>query len=421
MLAGMNRLGITIAVTALVCVIAPGSAGAAKRPRPTDLGPGQAVTVPVPNAIQVFNDYATPSFRYASQRAVVHYVVLGIDAPPLNDDDDDAVPDYVERVADAADTAITYYERRGFAPILADSGGPDSRPDIYVSRFAPGSFGVAFPAADAQGGAFVAVSNALDPSSARSLGSVYGTVAHELFHLVQFSYFPPAAEPSIPAWALEGMAAAMERRVYADLDDIVSSLQMRRWLDAPQRSMTAQSYGSQALWWFLDTREPRLVPAYLAFVARSPARDAAAALVSIYERVARRSFASAFARFAAWAAGQYGDRLTPIGRLRPRDQAAGSVAPLAIHYLRLARRTRLVSIRFTRGRGRVAVTYEFASEVAGNPAVSRRLDGRVLHGGRQLVYRIPAPLRRNGRFESPTLVVANGDAARPVAYQIATS
>ena len=115
----------------------------------------------------------------------------GVDAPPLNDDDADGVPDYVERVGDAADTAIAYYERRGFARILPDAAGPDVRPDLYISRFAPGYFGVAFPAADAEGGAFVAVSNALDPSPATSLGSLYGTVAHELFHLMQFSYFPP--------------------------------------------------------------------------------------------------------------------------------------------------------------------------------------------------------------------------------------
>ena len=42
--------------------------------------------------------------------------------------------------------------------------------------------------------------------------SVYATVAHELFHLVQFSYFARDAEPSIPTWILEGTAAALETR-----------------------------------------------------------------------------------------------------------------------------------------------------------------------------------------------------------------
>ena len=51
-----------------------------------------------------------------SERIVVHYVVLEINAPPLNDDDADGAPDYVENVGSAADRALAYYERRGLPP-----------------------------------------------------------------------------------------------------------------------------------------------------------------------------------------------------------------------------------------------------------------------------------------------------------------
>jgi hypothetical protein len=404
---------IAMAAAALLAATAA-PATAAKRPRPTDVPPAQVVTEVAPNPFQVFNDYATPPRYYASRRAVVHYVVRGIDAPPLNDDDAGGVPDYVERVGEAADTAIAYYERRGFAPIRADAAGPDDRPDLYVSRFAPGWFGVAFPAADAEGGAFIAVSNALDPSRTESLGSVYATVAHELFHVVQFAYFAPTAEPDLAPWALEGMAAAMEGRVYPELDDIVSSLQLRPWFEAPQRSMTSQTYGAQLLWSFLDERQPRLLPAYL---ARGDGR--AASLASTYERVARAPFAAAFARFAVWTEDQYGDRLTPLRRLSPSATAGGSVAPLAIHYLRLSRSTRSVSLRFARTRGQVALTYRLASARPGYPATTHRL--RVARIGRGLSYAIPGALRRNDRFEAPTLIVANGDPTRPVTYRVTTS
>jgi hypothetical protein len=416
----MKRLGnIAIAAVALLAATAP-PATAAKRARPTDVPPAQVFSQFAPNAIQVFNDYATPARFYTSQRAVVHYVVLGIDAPPLNDDNGDGVPDYVERVGDAADTAIAYYERRGFARIPADAAGPDGRPDLYISRFAPGYFGVAFPAADAEGGAFVAISNALDPSPAESLGSVYGTVAHELFHLVQFSYFPLTADPELAGWALEGMAAAMESRVYPDLDDIVSSLQLRRWFAAPQRSVTSQSYGAQLLWRFLDERQPRLLPSYLARSTRARGDTRGASLASTYERVASAPFAAVFGRFAVWTADWYGDRITPLRRLARRQHAGGSVAPLAIHYLRLSRSTRSVSLRFTRGRGETALMYQLASDRAGFPAAARRLRARLAKGGRGLTYAIPAPLRRNHRFEAPTLVLANGDPAGPVTYRVAT-
>ena len=414
----MRRVGnLAIAAAALLAATAS-PATAAKRPRPTDVPPAQVATDVSPNAIHVFNDYATPPRFHASQRAVVHYVVVGIDAPPLNDDDGDDVPDYVERVAEAADTAIAYYDRRGFARIPADTAGPDVRPDIYISRFAPGYFGVAFPAANAEGGAFVAVSNALDPSPAKSLGSVYGTVAHELFHLVQFSYFPPTADPDLAEWALEGMAAAMESRVYPELDDIVSSLQLRRWFEAPQRSVTTQTYGAQLLWRFLDERQPGLLPAYLARAAHRNAR--AAILVSTYQRAAGAPFAKAFCRFAVWTVDRYGDRLTPLRRLAEGVHAAGSVAPLAIHYLRLSRSTRSVSLRFSRSPGEAALTYQLASDRAGYPSVTRSLRPRVVDGGLELTFAIPASLRANDRLQAPTLVVPNGAAARPVTYSVAT-
>ena len=250
MLGHMKRFGITTALIAALATVLAGAAEA-KRHRPTDAPPGSAVSQLAPNPIQVFNDYVAPPRAHASARAVVYYVAVGVDAPPLNDDDADGVPDYVERVGEAADSAIAYFERRGFARILTDAGGPDGRPDIYISRFAAGYFGVAFPAASSDNGAFVAVANGLDPSPTRSFGSLTGTVAHELFHLVQFSYFRATADPDLPGWALEGMAAAMERRVHPELEDIVSSLQLRRWFEAPQRSITVQSYGTQLLWRFL--------------------------------------------------------------------------------------------------------------------------------------------------------------------------
>jgi hypothetical protein len=409
----MKRVGnIAIAAAALLAATAL-PATAAKRPRPTDVPPAQVVSEVAPNAFHVVNDYATPERFYATERAVVHYVVLGIDAPPLNDDHGDGVPDYVERVGDAADTAIAYYERRGFARILSDAGGPDARPDIYVSRFAPGYFGVAFPAPDAEGGAFVAVSNSLDPSPAKSLGSVYGTVAHELFHLVQFSYFPPSVDPELAGWALEGMAAAMESRVHPDLEDIVSSLQLRRWFESPHRSLTTQTYGAQLLWRFLDERQPRLLHAYLARRG-----DGAASLVSTFERVARAPFAAEFGRFAAWAGDRYWDRLEPFRQLASSTRTGGRVAPFAIHYLRLSQSTRSVSLRFTRNRGESILTYELASERAGEPPVTRRLQPHV--AGRALTYAIPAKLRTNERFGAPTLVIANGDPTRTVAYRVVT-
>ena len=394
-----------LAVALVSAAVLVGDASA-QRPRPTDLPPGDVTTLVAPNDFQVYNDYATPARTYASRRAVVHYVVVGIDAPPLNDDDADGVPDYVERAGEAADTAIAYYERRGFAAILADTAGPDARPDVYVSRFAPGTFGVAFPAADARGGAFVVISNALDPSAEGSLGSLYGTVAHELFHLVQFSYFEPTEEPSIPSWALEGSAAAMEGRVYPELDDIVSSLQLRRWFAQPHRRLTAQSYGAQLFWRYLDEREPRLLPAYLQRLAAPRPGNAAPALAATYARVAGHPFAPVFDRFASWVAGEFAGRVTALRSLRAGARATGRVAPLAIHFVRLSHTAR--TVRVTRGE----LLYELRGESPGDASQTRRVAPRRVGG--TLEFTIP----RSARVGSVTLVVANGETTQSVPYSI---
>jgi hypothetical protein len=415
----MSRFGITAIVAAAAAVLAAAPAHAGERPRPTDAAPSQVVTDVAPNGLAVYDDYATPSRAYASERAVVHYVVLGIDAPPLNDDDGDGVPDYVERVGSAADTAIAYFARRGFAPILPDTGGPDARPDIYVSRFAPGYLGVSYPAALARDGAFVVVSNMLDPSPEGSFGSLYATVAHELFHVVQFSYYPPTEDTPLPSWVLEGTAAAMEGRVYPQVRDLVTSLQLRHWFEAPQRSVTAQSYGAQLLWRYLDEREPGVLPAYLERLAQPRPPEPAAGLAATYARVAGAPFAPAFGRFAAWVESEHAADIRPLRTLAAGGRAGGRVAPLAIHFLRLSRSARSVTLRFTRGRGEAVLTYELRSEYAGEPALTRRVRGRVVAGA--LVYTMPPGLRGSPRLGTPTLVVADGNVSGSVAYSVSVS
>ena len=415
----MKRLGLaSVFAGALLAAAAP-PAHADQRPRPTD-GPPSAVAASLaPNEFQIYNDYGTAGLAYASRRVVVHYVGVGVDAPPLNDDDSDGIPDYVEHIGTAADVAIDYYERRGFTAILPDDAGPDARPDVYISRFTPGYFGVAFPASQARAGAFVVVSNALDPSPERSLGSLYGTVAHELFHLVQFSYFPRSEDPEIPDWVLEGTAAAMEGRVCAGLDDIVTSLQLRRWFDNLQESLTAQTYGSQLLWRYLDERRPRLLPLYLRWLAgRRSADQGAVGLAATYARVSGQPFAAAFGHFAAWVADEYASRITPLRTLAADGRQSGRVAPLAIHVLRLPRSAHVIALRVTQARPTIALTYELESEYAGHAAVTRRLRGHANSNG-ALVFTIPRRLRRNPLLAQVELVIANGDASRPGGYSVA--
>jgi hypothetical protein len=409
----MNALK-QIAIAALgAFLLVPATAAVAgvKRPRPSDVP--AAMTSIAPNDFQLYNDYASPERTYSSRHAVVHYVVLGIDAPPLNDDDSDSVPDYVERVGEAADRALAYYERRGFRPPLPDEAGPDAWPDIYVSRFSPGTLGVSFPAARAEGGAFAVVSNNLDPSPERSFASVYATVAHELFHLVQFSYFGPDTDPAIPTWILEGTAAALEARVNPELDDLVSTIQLSRWFSATERSMTTQSYGAQLLWRRLDTEQPRLLPELFARLAARPVSgEGQHAVASTYARVAGKPFADAFHRFAVSVAADHADDVEPA-----RASRRAVLAPLSVHFLRVTvpstgRST--LTVTFPRGRVGAATTLvcHVASDRAGEPAHARRIAPRVTRGGRTLAFTISAGSRKRA-----LLVLSNGG-ERAVRYAV---
>jgi hypothetical protein len=388
-----------IAVAALgALLLAPTTPAAGyKRPRPSAVP--RAETTVAPNDLQLYNDYASPEWTYASQRAVVHYVVLGIDAPPVNDDDADAVPDYVERVGDAADTALAYYERRGFRLLPADDGGPDARPDIYISRFSPGTLGVSFPAARAEGGAFAVVSNNLDPSGERSFASVYATVAHELFHLVQFSYFGAERDPVIPTWILEGTAAAMETRVYPEVDDLVATIQMRRWFSATEQSITTQSYGAQLLWHQLDSEQPRFLPALLTRLAARPvAGEAQHVVATTYAEISGRPFADAFNRYAVTVAADYADRIDTTTLHR------GVLAPLSVRYLRVA------SGRMTVTGAAATLVYRLESN-PGQPATTRAVAPRADGDGR-LSFTVST-----GPDTTALLVLSNGG-ERPVRYAV---
>jgi hypothetical protein len=268
---------------------------------------------------------------------------------------------------------------------------------------------VALPSGRGQGGAFAVIANNLDPSPERSFASVYATVAHELFHLVQFSYFGHDADPPIPTWILEGTAAALEQRANPELDDLVSTLQLRRWFSATDRSLTEQSYGAQLLWGRLDAEQPRFLPALLARLAAKPvAGEGEHAVTTTYSRVADEPFAPAFHRFALSVARDHADEIEPS-----RASGGRLLAPLSVRYLR-AGGGRTLTVRFPRGDGTAAATllYRVESDVPGRAATMQSVPPRVADGGRTLSFTV-----RSGPRRSAVLVLSNGG-ERPVAYAV---
>ena len=137
--------------------------------------------------------------------------------------------------------------------------------------------------------------------------------------------------------------------MFPELDDLVSTIQLRRWFSATQRSMTTQSYGAQLLWRRLDAEQPRFLPALFARLAARPvAGEGQREVASTYARVTGKPFAEAFHRYAVSVAADYADDLelaAATGR--------GVLAPLSVRYLRAPLRHRAFdAVRHLPGRAR---------------------------------------------------------------------
>src|SRR5699024_5958264 len=112
---------------------------------------------------------------------------------------------------------------------------------------------------------------------------------------------------------LEGTASALETRVNPELDDLVSTIQLRRRFSATGRSMTTQAYGAQLLWRWLDRQHPTLLPVLLRRLAALPeGDDGARSVATTFTRVAGGRFTDAFHRFAVSVAVDHADEIVPV-------------------------------------------------------------------------------------------------------------
>src|SRR6266571_7376056 len=262
--------------------------------------------------------YSTPEAPpVVGAHAVVHYVTTGLDAPPLNDDNGNGVPDYVEEVSTAAETALGYYGSHGFKPAAADTRGPNSLTDIYIEHLPdPGLYGVTFAYNYASGGTFVILSSRLDQSPDVAMGSLDATVAHELFHVIQNAYVPNGR---MPMWVAEGSASAMAALVYPDIHDVVMDQYLDGWLKETWRPLydprfsCNHCYGSAIWWWALERIDPALLPDYLGRLwgyqqAGKPLLWATQPLDEIF---ARHGYASLYRVFSAFSLAVYRGGLDP--------------------------------------------------------------------------------------------------------------
>jgi hypothetical protein len=261
---------------------------------------GAATMVPRPT-------YKTREVTVSSPYVVVHYTRTGPDHPRfMKDDNHNGVPNYIEKLAAAANKAWLWYGHNGFKAPLPDTGGPDTKLDIYVKALPAGVFGVTVPTTEAQGGSFMVIDNQLDEAHLAVHGSLQQTVAHELFHEFQLSYVPNGR---IPHWAAEGSAVAMQTYVYPQVVDAATFTYLDAWLNHPGRSLYDEAqgcvhcYGGALFWRFLFGLGNHVVSEYFGRLygyqqAHKPILQGLQPLDEVLQKRAHSSLYSTFGRFS---------------------------------------------------------------------------------------------------------------------------
>ena len=173
-----------------------------------------------------FEGGAEPAFHDGAEGLVrVHYATTAGDAVPPDDADEDAVPDFVEEVAELAETSWQDLLGRGFRPPVGDGeqppgeNGGDGRFDIYLVDFAQadGNFvaEVCTDAAPIHCSGFFLMDNDLAEFDYDSITEGISVLtSHELFHAVQAAYSIDASQ----AWS-EGTAVWNEEMTFPAQDD----------------------------------------------------------------------------------------------------------------------------------------------------------------------------------------------------------
>ncbi|MGN0064419.1 MAG: MXAN_6640 family putative metalloprotease [Nocardioides sp.] len=170
--------------------------------RPTDDNPGPG------------GAYTVDSERTCGEHTCVHHVPTTADAPPSRA--------WVRRSLRAVEASWTrYVDGLGYrAPLRDGSRGGDGRLDVYLVDLGPGLYGYCAPERRRAGRTatgYCVIDNdfgSADYPSGTPTSNLRVTVAHELFHTVQFAY-----DVREDRWLMEASATWAEERVADAVDD----------------------------------------------------------------------------------------------------------------------------------------------------------------------------------------------------------
>lgn len=155
---------------------------------------------------------------------LIHYDTTGPEVVPLEDNNSNNVPDFVERIGIYCDSARRAYLNLGYLPAPTDNtSGGDGKFDIYL--LAIDAYGATLPEAPADSpwndySSFIEINRNFygitpnnDPDG-DSIGAQKVTCVHEYFHAVQLAY-----NLNADRWWMEASATWMEEALYPIVQD----------------------------------------------------------------------------------------------------------------------------------------------------------------------------------------------------------
>ena len=186
---------------------------------------------------EMLEDRPSLPFSYVSPAGYfrIHYATSGSDAVylPLVDDDSDGIPDYVNKVADIADSVWEFeVNHLGFPAPPPDTGGGDTLKDIYIIGLGSQFYGMTWYEDQItlqSYTSFIEIDNDFnfwpynesDEMESR-LDAARVTIAHEFFHTIHYAmdateYENHGGYDFLPWWEMS--AVWMEEMMYDDIND----------------------------------------------------------------------------------------------------------------------------------------------------------------------------------------------------------
>lgn len=181
----------------------------------------------------------------------LHYDLTGTHAAPGADLDSSGIPDFVERLALIADSSWkTIVIHLGYlAPPVDDFRGGDNRYDIYfqdINAFGFTQGETAGPAAWNDFSSYIVSHNSFegfrgnDDPEGDAIGSAKATLAHEIYHAVQFAY-----DVADETWFMESSAGWIEEIVFDESNDNYNVLP--DFFARPEVALTSNSFQSDRI------------------------------------------------------------------------------------------------------------------------------------------------------------------------------